>query len=93
MKVAPQETWSGLYINLTEVPQQMVPEHVALFANGRPRNLGNTMSSLLPSILGLPGRWLMLLSVLVVLLQQSKVASQLVGETLHFALYTSDFYQ
>ena len=40
MKVAPKETWSGLYINLTEVPQPMVAEHAALFANGRPGKLG-----------------------------------------------------
>lgn len=40
MKVAPKVTWNGLYINLTEVPQPMVAEHHAMFADDRQGQIG-----------------------------------------------------
>lgn len=53
MKVAPQDQWTGLYINLTEVPQPMVHEQALLFAQGRPGQLGEHQVIFVPFLLGL----------------------------------------
>ncbi|KAF4626425.1 hypothetical protein G7Y89_g11734 [Cudoniella acicularis] len=40
LKVAPSDQWNGLYLNLTETPQPLTPEHAALFKTAVPGTLG-----------------------------------------------------
>lgn len=52
IKVAPEDQWKGLYLNLTEVPQPMVAEHTLFFAQGKAGVLGQHNVLFVPFAIG-----------------------------------------
>ncbi|KFZ22992.1 hypothetical protein V502_02528, partial [Pseudogymnoascus sp. VKM F-4520 (FW-2644)] len=52
IKVAPEDQWKGLYLNLTEVPQPMVAEHALFFAQGKAGVLGQHNVLFVPFAIG-----------------------------------------